>query len=247
MKELSKTKKQYEEYGFCTIKSFLNLTKIEELKQKITEIISITKGKVDEGSYINYATKDKSLVNSIHRIEELNHEGINKFVEDNKFKELSEYILGEECKLLSLQAFLKPGGYGLKTPAHQDNAYWCHSGHGGITLWISIDHAGKENSMMKYAKIKNLKPIDHILSKNTPGSSLIIEEKNLKGLDWYQPELSPGDIAIHNGLVVHYSEANKSTLPRRGFLINYRPTSCVKDKDKFEKYIARLENIYGRN
>ena len=247
MKDLTNSKKQYENFGFCIVKGFLNKAKIEELKKNLSEIITITKGKADEGSYINYATQDKSIVNSIHRIEELNHKGINEFVKKNKFKELSEYILGEECKLLSLQAFLKPGGFGLKTPAHQDNAYWCHSDHGGITLWISIDYAGKENSMMKYAKIKQSELVDHVVSKTTPGSSLIIEEKNLKGLDWYQPELSPGDIAIHNGLVIHYSDENKSSLPRRGFLVNYRPISCIKDEYKFKKYIARLENIYGRN
>ena len=84
----------------------------------------------------------------------------------------------------------KPPGKGLKTPAHQDNAYWCHSSYGGLTLWLSLDKAGRFNGMMKYGIGTNKKLLDHQLSTTTPGSSLIINESKLSNYSWFQPELN---------------------------------------------------------
>ena len=83
---------------------------------------------------------------------------------------------------------------------------------------------------MKYASNTDKKIYNHVLSKNTPGSSLVIPDEILSDFSWHQPELNPGDIAVHNGLVVHYSEMNKSNMPRRGFLLNYRPIECKRDE-----------------
>ena len=102
-----------------------------------------------------------------------------------------------------------------------------------MTIWLSIDKAGKFNGMMKYAINSNSELVEHISSKNTPGSSLIIPEEKLSNYEWTQPELNPGDISIHDGLVIHYSE-NKSEFPRRGFLLNYRAQNCKKDMKKYD-------------
>ena len=88
-----------------------------------------------------------------------------------------------------------------------------------MTIWLSIDKAGKFNGMMKYAINSNSELVEHISSKNTPGSSLIIPEEKLSNYDWTQPELNPGDISIHDGLVIHYSEKNKSNFLEEDFYL----------------------------
>ena len=236
----------FRENGHCVIRKIISNVQINKLFSYLDEIIEYLKESGDEGSYINYANKKVGIVNSIHRINELNHSGINKFVRENNFKGIAEILIGEECELFAIQAFLKPPNMGLKTPPHQDNAYWCQEGNGGITLWIALDEAGKFNGMMQYALNSNKKLFDHISSTNTPGSSLIIAEKDLEGLEWIQPNLKPGDISIHDGLVIHYSEKNNSNIPRRGLLLNYRSVNCKKDMKKFKNYIQKLEKIYGK-
>ena len=201
--------KLFQDIGHCVIRNIISENQINDLFSYLDEIIEYLKKNGDEGSYINYANKKDGIVNSIHRINELNHSGINKFVKENNFKAIAELLIGEECELFAVQAFLKPPNMGLKTPPHQDNAYWCQEGNGGITLWIALDEAGKFNGMMQYALNSNNKLMDHISSSNTPGSSLIIADEDLIGLKWIQPNLKPGDISIHDGLVIHFSEKNK--------------------------------------
>ena len=231
--------------GHCIIRKSVSDNNLQLLLKYLNEIIEYLKENGDEGSYINYANKKDKLVNSIHRIDELNHEGINNFINENNFKELAQYLIGDECELFSLQAFLKPPSFGLKTPVHQDNAYWCHeNGNSGITIWLSLDKAGEFNGMMKYAINSNNQLIEHVSSSNTPGSSLIIPESKLDGFKWVQPELNPGDLSIHDGLVIHYSEKNNSRFSRRGFLLNYRSVNSKKDMKKFNAYIKKLEKMY---
>lgn len=244
--KLKIAKNDYKNHGFCILREIINGLEVEKLLKILNDIIERYKDHDEIGSYINYASKDKKIVNSIHRIEELESFELEKFIEKNGFLELAEFILDSEVELFSIQAFLKPAGTGLRTPAHQDNAYWCHSGNGGLTFWIALDKAGKFNSMMKFAKNSPNHVINHQHSRNTPGSSLIIKDDLIKDFDWVQPELERGDISVHNGLVVHYSHENKSKFKRRGFLLNFKTPLHIKDEKKEKEYLQKLESIYGR-
>ena len=244
--DLLLAKKKYFEDGFCCVREFVSTKSLKYLLFQLERIITFLKKEGDVGSYINFADKENSTVNSIHRLEEIDNKELNEFIHSYRFQDLAEFLTGEKCSLFSIQAFLKPPGKGLKTPAHQDNAYWCHSSYGGLTLWLSLDKAGRFNGMMKYGIGTNKKLLDHQLSTTTPGSSLIINESKLSNYSWFQPELNPGDIAIHDGMVVHYSEQNTSQTPRRGFLLNYRPNSFKRDQIKYEKYLKQLESIHNR-
>lgn len=243
---LAEEKFNYNKDGYCVVKDFINKNEVNKILFCLEDIIELLKDSGDEGSYINYANREEKIVNSIHRLNEFNHQGLNDVISRNNFQHLAEYLVEEKCKLFSIQAFLKPSGGGLPTPAHQDNAYWCHEGNGGLTLWISLDKAGSFNSMMKFAENSNKELINHVSSHDTPGSSLIIPKEKLKNFNWVQPELNQGDISIHDGLVIHYSDKNKSNFKRRGFLLNYRPLSCKKNNKEFNKYLEKLEKIYDR-
>ena len=245
-KYLHKAKQNYLENGFCVIKNFVGLDSRNLLFQELEKIIAELKINGNIGSHINFADKENKIVNSIHRLEEIDNKIVSNFIIENKFTELADNLTGEPCALFSIQAFLKPPGKGLKTPAHQDNAYWCHTSEGGLTFWLSLDKAGKFNGMMKYGYGSNKTLIDHEVSSNTPGSSLVISETKLSDFKWYQPELNPGDLSVHDGLVVHYSDKNTSNSPRRGFLLNYRPISYKRDQIKYQKYLNQLEKIHNR-
>ena len=238
--------KKYQEDGFCVIRNILNPSDIEDLMQILSKIIEQYKDDANVGSYINYADREKGIVNSIHRLQEFNNPELDRFIKKNSFKEIADFFLNSDSYLFSIQAFLKPPGIGLKTPIHQDNAYWCHDGNGGITLWISLDKAGKFNSMMKFAKRSPNHLITHIQSNNTPGSSQIIPDSIISEYEWEQPELNKGDVSIHHGYVLHFSEVNNSDKPRRGFLLNFRSKNCKRDEKMYSDYLERLEKIYGR-
>jgi len=244
--QIKASKNYYKENGFCVLRNIISDFQVDELLKILDSIIEKYKHHDEVGSYINYASKEKNIVNSIHRINELNDKDLEKFIKDCKLENLAEFILDSKVELFSIQAFLKPAGNGLRTPPHQDNAYWCHNGDGGITFWIALDKAGKFNSMMKFAKSSPNYIIDHHLSRDTPGSSKIIKDELIENFDWFQPEMEIGDISVHNGLVVHYSEPNKSKFQRRGFLLNFKTPLHIKDYEKQKKYFENLESIHGR-
>lgn len=247
LKSFTREKSNYDKNGFCFINNFVDQNGIDNLIKYLNEIVDYLVINGDEGSYINYANKEKKIVNSVHRLEEIKHQGLTDLIKRYNFESLADYLIGEKCTLFSIQAFLKPPGIGLRTPAHQDNAYWCHDGNGGLTIWVSFDKAGKFNGMMKYAINSNKNLMTHLSSQDTPGSSLIIPESELRSFQWSQPEMNPGDIAIHDGLVIHCSELNKSDKPRRGFLLNYRSTKCKRNLNKYEIYLKNLEKINKRS
>ena len=116
-------------------------------------------------------------------MQEFNNDALNQFISRNKFKDIADFFLNSDSYLFSIQAFLKPPGVGLKTPVHQDNAYWCHDGNGGITLWIALDKAGKFNSMMKFAKSSPNHLIKHIQSKDTPAALKLFLKALLKTMN----------------------------------------------------------------
>ena len=238
----------FSDRGFCVVRSVVEESRVDKLKSCLDLIVDkLISSNADIGSFINFADKDRSVVNSVHRLEELNDPLLSSFIHDNGFKELASSLL--ECSdpvLFSIQAFLKPAGSGLRTPPHQDNAYWCHSGNGGITLWLALDNAGPHNGMMKYTTYSNNSLVNHVPSSNTPGSSQVIEWSSLESCEWVQPTLEIGDVAVHHGLIIHFSEANTSNNPRRGLLLNYRRPDCKRDYNSYNQYLARLESIYGR-
>tara|TARA_Y100001954_G_C15748249_1_gene572265 strand:+ start:142 stop:951 length:810 start_codon:yes stop_codon:yes gene_type:complete len=238
----------FSEQGFCVVRSVVGESIVDKLKCHLDLIVDkLISSNADIGSFINFADNDRSVVNSVHRLEELNDPFLASFIHDNGFSELASLLL--DCSdpvLFSIQAFLKPAGSGLRTPPHQDNAYWCHSGNGGITLWLALDNAGPHNGMMKYTTFSNDSLVNHVPSSNTPGSSQVIEWSTLESCEWLQPTLNIGDVAVHHGLIIHFSEVNTSNNPRRGLLLNYRRPDCKRDYNRYNKYLTRLESIYGR-
>jgi phytanoyl-CoA hydroxylase len=237
----------FSERGYCTIDNVASMRQLQTLEAGLNEVEKYIQIKgLPSGSYINYAEKDKKIINSLHRLNEIENPLLTTFVHETGLACIASSLLDSEVILFSMQAFLKPAGYGLQTPPHQDNAYWCHEGIGGITIWLAIDDAGPQNGMMKYLISENDKLLEHHLSTNTPGSSLVIPWEILEDKEWYQPTLKAGSVAVHHGLVVHYSEANSSEVPRRGFLVNYRSINCNRNEEEYSTYLSQLEKIYGR-
>ena len=58
----------------------------------------------------------------------------------------------------------------------------------------------------------------------------------------FTPTLNPGDILIHNCVVVHGSEKNKSNKPRKGLTLRFKSHSSKIDKFLRKKYEVELKS-----
>ena len=241
-------KNYFKKHGFCVIQNVVDPASLEILKTKLHEIaLHLASSNAQRGVYINFADASTGIVNSLHRLDELNDPYLQDFVKSFSFLDIASSLMGDDVKLFSLQAFLKPRGSGLATPPHQDNAYWNRSGFGGITMWLSLDHADESNGMVKYGLMDEYFLFPHDPSSSTPGSSLVVPKNLLSGCNWIQPSLEPGDVAIHHGLVPHYSDINNSEYPRRGFLLNFCSSHHILDENQFQTYLDDLGKIVQKN
>ena len=209
-------KKEYEENGFTLIKNFLNHDEVKELKKIVdSEIEKAIKEKDSRSSH-----KVGDQVNSIHKIN--NDARIHDFQTRNDFTELIEYLMEEESVPFGAEIFAKPAMIGLAVPPHQDNYYWCVEPPLGMTVWIALQQSGKENGGVYYLKKSHKNRLIAHENSGVPGSSKkIIISDELETFEKIIPELMPGDILIHNVLVIHGSDKNNSSKGRCGLTFRY--------------------------
>lgn len=209
---------EYEEKGFFVLKKFLSKIEIKNCSKSLEDYAKRFKSKNNRN--INF-TKNNT-VNSIHDLEKwIWTKNLRK-----KFKKryLIKNIIKSEPKNFGSEYFAKPSKYGLESPPHQDNFYWCVNNNRGITVWISLDKASKINGgVYYYVGSHKLGLLKHKPSF-APGSSQTIKSINkLKKYKIVIPKLNPGDCIIHNSLVVHGSKKNNSNKSRRGITLRYIP------------------------
>jgi phytanoyl-CoA hydroxylase len=239
-----KIKSEFNEKGFTICKDVISKDLCKKLIERLTSIEDRPEFRILKPR-IHFNRTENGLINSLHRIDEWGKDIFPEVLNNTAAQEIASSLIGDNVELFSAQAFMKPASEGMATPAHQDNWYWCFPGYGGITIWISLSGASRENGGLSYQhkdkKVTDL--IEHIPSDNTPGSSWILPSDVIKEKYWVTPELTPGDSAIHNGLVIHRSTSNTSPLPRIGFLLNYKPVDSIRDDEAFKKQQDRLKKM----
>lgn len=236
---------EYRELGVTKINNIFSDEDLSQISVEIDRLKELAVG-MPSGSYVNFADKEKGIINSIHRLEEFDT-SLRNFAESDKVKGVAEACVGKDPILFSIQLFLKPAGKGLATPAHQDNAFWHLSEPGGITIWIALDDVNLENGAVQFVPRSHMFGlVPHVKSHNTPGSSRVISAEDLTDKNWVNFNLRPGDCTVHCGLSIHRSAPNVSGKPRRALLFNFKAKGAVRDEAEFARYNADLENINGR-
>ena len=180
-------------------------------------------------------------INSLHALK--TSKELMSFANKNKIMNIGRFLLNEDCYVNAIELFAKPAKIGLKSPVHQDNAYWCLTKPKGLTMWIALTTANKKNGgIFYYVGTHNLNNLSHVPS-HIKGSSQMINPKIVKNLDKkkikYYPSLEKGDACIHHAYICHGSGVNKSSRPRKGLTIQMFSNKSRKDismQKKYEKF-----------
>lgn len=150
-----------------------------------------------------------------------------------RFVMAASQLLGEKpVRFWHDQLFYKPAMTGGVVAWHQDYSYWTRTtpiAH--LTCWCGLDDATMENGCLQYV----------------PGSQRwgLLEKPNLAGdllgiMDYltetqkqqFKPvpaEVKAGEAIFHHPLTLHGSGENKSSRPRRAFVINVFEDGVVSD------------------
>jgi hypothetical protein len=110
---------------------------------------------------------------------------------------------------------------------HQDASYWPMSRSNTVTVWLAIDDADRENACMQVIPGSHRHGlIPFRASEDAEGNLLdqTVENPQAYGEPVYV-ELAAGEISLHCDLLLHGSEANRSSRRRCGLTLRY----CTSD------------------
>jgi len=133
------------------------------------------------------------------------------------------------------QLFYKPAHHGGVVAWHQDYSYWQRTlpmQH--LTCWVALDDVTMENGCLCYI------PKSHTwglldkpeLAGDMEGLLQFLNDDQKKQFDAKVPiEMKKGYASFHHPLLVHGSYANKSSRPRRAFVLNVFADGTYSDSD----------------
>ncbi len=135
-------------------------------------------------------------------------------------------VLGPDVVLLGTHFFVKyPGQTEAYVAWHQDATYWGLQPAKAVTAWLAIDRADIENGCMRVIpKSHHLGQLPHgtasragnLLSVNQSIDAAHIDESNAADII-----LNPGEMSLHDGLLIHGSNPNKSNRRRAGLTVRF--------------------------
>ncbi|MEM9161356.1 MAG: phytanoyl-CoA dioxygenase family protein [Verrucomicrobiota bacterium] len=170
--------------------------------------------------------------------------------------DIVEPILGPDIALFSSHFICKPKGDGRKVPWHEDSAYWRKmlDPMEVVTLWLAIDPSLEENGCMKVIPythrmgskgFSDYDPVDTNLNV-FPSEITRKQRDESKAVSCI---LEANHASLHNGRLMHGSEANRSDLRRCGYTMRFvRSSTVLSDKacEYHQMYMARGKDLSGK-
>jgi ectoine hydroxylase-related dioxygenase (phytanoyl-CoA dioxygenase family) len=142
--------------------------------------------------------------------------------------DLVEPIIGPDIALFSSHFICKPKGNGKRVPWHEDSHYWRHmiSPMEVVTIWLAIDPSTKENGCMwiiPRTHDNGFSDYDKVdLEKNVFPTEIKASQRDTSKA--VPCELQANEASLHDGRIMHGSEANTSALRRCGYTMRYMST-----------------------
>jgi hypothetical protein len=164
-------------------------------------------------------------------------------------------LLGEDIALFSSHFICKPAGTGQRVPWHEDSAYW--KGQLDpmevVTVWLAIDPSRRENGCLRVVPGTHRHGYSDYQPVGDPDGSTFSEEiRNPKRFEERAVDLilEPNQASLHDGRIIHGSDANRSALRRCGYTMRYVSTNSRFDRERHpwhQMYLARGTDQAGND
>ncbi|KAM7389606.1 hypothetical protein PAMP_023571 [Pampus punctatissimus] len=129
---------------------------------------------------------------------------------------------------------------------HQDMRYWGIAGGPVVSVWLALDDSLKENGALQVIPGSHGAGMLPHRQATRCGNMLTVNQEIPEALVQTEEAvfcpLLAGQMSIHDGLLVHASDANTSQKRRCGFVIRYVPTCAypIQDPDRPRKFHATM-------
>ncbi len=246
LKNLKKNKEDLDKNGFCVFKQALSGELLNYVEKEVLRFSWSNIGK-EEVNVIK--TENKCILSSSHnlvdkiRIFEL-------FYENDYFLNFFEYALGKKPNIndrINSSYFFK-SRQSQEIKLHQDNAYFnLEDGINCLTFYIPVHKQNKKYGTIFYFSGSHLLgDLDHVPEGNIGASMCLENLKDLKNLRKHKViylDLAPGDIVVHNALVVHGTLGNPLNVLCEAFNFTLFGEFNKQNIIKYKKYKNNLKKF----
>ena len=143
-----------------------------------------------------------------------------------KTLQISKELLGPDMEFDYDMLITKEGNNETETPWHSDESYWLNlADRRSLSFWFPMRDVGVEDGCMWFVPGSHKHPMrPHRPVKEGQHVLMTDECSNDEGVP--QP-LKRGGCTVHTGRVLHYTAGNTTNLPRRAYIVNYRPKTMI--------------------
>ncbi len=158
--------------------------------------------------------------------------------------DMVEQLLGPDLIVWGSQIFSKQAADGLAIPWHQDGQYWPVRPMATVTVWIAIDASDSDNGCMRVVPGSHRRGLlAHHASEDGDLALNQALAETVEETDAVDVELERGQVSLHDAMLVHGSNANRSRRRRCGYAIRYMPATSLFDRSITPVRIAHNQVI----
>jgi hypothetical protein len=155
-------------------------------------------------------------------------------VHDPRILDPIEDLIGGDILCWEASFFNKGLDDPSHVPWHQDATYWGLSSTEGVTAWLAFTPSIRANGCMRVVPGSHRGHLPHGDTFDRTNmlagrEKILVEVEERQAVDVV---LAPGEMSLHDTLIVHGSEPNRSGLRRVGFAIRYIPGSLRQRGDE---------------
>jgi non-haem Fe2+, alpha-ketoglutarate-dependent halogenase len=164
-------------------------------------------------------------------------------------------VIGDNVVLLGTHFFVKyPGQTEAYVAWHQDATYWGLQPAKAVTAWLAIDRADVDNGCMRVIPQTHKQGILPHGTASRAGNLLSVNQSidasHINETDAADIILNPGEMSLHDGLLVHGSNPNKSSRRRAGFTVRFTSPDVqlvgnAKQKHAWKPMLMRGQDQHG--
>jgi hypothetical protein len=228
----------FNENGYLPGIKLLNEEQLDILRNELFQLVDPTLH--DNSLFYEYNSNESTDPETIlfHALGEWRiTPGLHDVLWNPAFVMAASQLLGDKpVRFWHDQIFYKPAKTGGVVAWHQDYSYWTRTrpvAH--ITCWCSLDDATPENGCLQYiagSQRWGLLPKTS-LAGDLHGIREFLTEEQQQQFDKAQHvPVKAGEAIFHHSLTMHGSGENKSTRPRRAFVINAFADGVVSDSNE---------------
>lgn len=210
----------YKRNGFLLVKGFVDEQRVEAIRAEILNVherMAEIPSEERPHTHVTWEALPDGEPKKIRQLMGSEHISatVAEIASSAKLIGSMEQLLGDEVELFHSKLMMKAAKKGSFTPWHSDWGYWRNTFKTPrlMNAFLAINHSTLENGCIRYVPGSHKEYIEHTARKSASGFGIGLPG-DVDAFENVAVEMEPGDVAFHDAICIHASEANLSDKDR---------------------------------